>query len=93
MRRATSCAVVVMAVISILVVSFPSLSSTVGLNPNSQTVNRSIKGDRLPIQTISSARQPSSISRTQKKVPVGCDNAFSSISSPQLATVFGRCLV
>jgi hypothetical protein len=31
--------------------------------------------------------------KAQTKVPVGCDKAFSSVSSPQFATVYGRCLV
>ena len=34
-----------------------------------------------------------SLPRAHKKVPVGCDTAFSSVSSPQFATVYGRCLV
>jgi hypothetical protein len=44
------------------------------------------------MRAISRAPHPPSISRAQKK-PLGCDNAFSSIASPQLATVFGRCVV
>jgi hypothetical protein len=44
------------------------------------------------MRAISRAPHPSSISRAQKK-PVGCDNAFTSIASAQLATFSGRCVV
>jgi hypothetical protein len=90
MRRASvvRCAALMAALLSISLISFPSFPSTIGFNPNPQTVNRKLKGDRQR----TTAPLPS-LSRAHKKVPVGCDTAFSPASSPQFATVYGRCLV
>jgi len=61
----------------------------------SPSVDRALKGDRL--RSISPAVFPHqlglrSLPSTQGNIPVGCDRAFSAISSPQLAHVFGRCV-
>ncbi len=67
-------------------------------------VNRSLKGDRLPVAThaslkspvISAAVQPnkpqspSIVQRSQ--IPVGCEAAFSPVSSPRLAYIYRRCM-
>jgi hypothetical protein len=59
------------------------------------TVNRFRKGDRLPLH------HPGMVGRdfrrldglqTQKKVPLGCDHAFSPVSTPALSNVYGRCM-
>lgn len=69
------------------------------------SVNRDRKGDRLPVLNNSDrsnrtgangatlwdlSGQDSSQMRGQ--MPIGCDPAFSPVSSPALATVFGRCM-
>ena len=48
MRRASvvRCAGVMVALLSISLISFPSFPSTIGFSPNPQTVNRELKGDR-----------------------------------------------
>jgi hypothetical protein len=60
------------------------------------SVNRELKGDRLPISNVSPAatRSGSSVdqSETPDQIPVGCDGSFSPISAPQFAHVFGRCM-
>jgi hypothetical protein len=95
-KTVTRCAVVVTALSLIVVVSFPSFPSTVGII-SPQLVDRALKGDRLTITNapavgkIGSKSQPSFVSA--HKVPIGCDRAFSSMSSPQFSTIFGRCLV
>lgn len=79
---------------------FPSLPTTgAGLStaPSRVLVDRTHKGDRLPLaKPANEADQgtPSPV-RTlpQRKIPAGCDPAFSPISSPQLAHVFRRCVV
>ncbi len=62
------------------------------------TVNRELKGDRLPMHD---ALDPSawktdfdSLARAQlpRKIPFGCEPAFSPVASPRLAYVYGRCL-
>jgi hypothetical protein len=68
-------------------------------------VNRSLKGDRLPI-AISGVSRPQlsgspaghdevqSRPRSEQppRIPVGCEAAFSSIASPLLAHVYRRCM-
>jgi hypothetical protein len=60
------------------------------------SVNRELKGDRLPISNVSPAatRSGSSVeqSETPDQIPVGCEESFSPISAPQFAHVFGRCM-
>jgi hypothetical protein len=72
------------------------------------SVNRALKGDRLHINMTPAAapapsvpssparlpdeRRPAQL-RTRAHVPLGCDAAFSPISSPLLAHVFRRCVV
>ena len=99
MRRTTlaRCVGVTVALLSITLISFPSFPNTIGFSP--QTVNRELKGDRQrttapkPLPTKDRPLSLPSLSRAHKKVPVGCDTAFGSVSSPQFATVYGRCLV
>ena len=61
------------------------------------TVNRALKGDRLPLspaagQTLSrSAFRARWQSRTPDEMPIGCEPAFSPVTNPQLAYYYGRC--
>ena len=53
------------------------------------SVNREYKGDRLPLPSdIRSQRR----SQMPAEVPVGCDPAFSPVSSPRMAYFYGRCM-
>lgn len=76
-------------------ISFPSFPSTGLFTVNSPTVDRTFKGDRLPVAASADkiGAPASPMRQTGGKVPVGCDGAFSPISSPLLATVFRRCTV
>jgi hypothetical protein len=63
------------------------------------SVNRALKGDRLPLisDAVNSAvsravLQSQQRSQTPTSIPVGCDAAFSPISSPSLAHVYRRCM-
>jgi hypothetical protein len=69
------------------------------------SVNRYRKGDRLHVLSNSENfnrtgangaiwwdRRGQGSAQTRRKMPVGCDPAFSPVSSPSLAMVFGRCL-
>jgi hypothetical protein len=58
------------------------------------TVNDFRKGDRLPLFRARAVRQevPPIGSQTQGKVPLGCDSSFSPVTSPELATLYGRCI-
>jgi hypothetical protein len=61
------------------------------------SVNREFKGDRLPLPSdinsaVSNGALRSEHSQMPGEIPVGCDAAFSPISSPHLAYVYGRCM-
>jgi hypothetical protein len=74
-------------------VTFPSFSST-GLRVfiPAVSVDRTLKGDRLPLEPLAEkAMAPSASQTLRDKVPIGCDRAFSPISAPRLANVFRRC--
>jgi len=61
---------------------------------NSFTVDRTLKGDRLPVTIApdwqSVFREP--LSRPRVQMPFACDAAFSMISSSAAANYFGRCM-
>jgi hypothetical protein len=57
-----------------------------------QSVNRTTKGDRLPLQAKVSAAASSSLVTSMRRPPIGCDPAFSRAADPARAHVFGRCL-
>ena len=93
---------VMLALFTASFIAFPSFPSTgmFASNP-APSVNRVLKGDRLPL--IGRAMQTHEESPTLPaspvqpaaggRVPVGCEAAFSPISAPQLATIFRRCVV
>lgn len=86
-------------------VAFPSSpnSAPLWLTGRQQiSVNRALKRDRLPLIAAISKSQTSRPhqlelpigprpSQPQAKIPVGCEAAFSPISTPRLANVFRRC--
>jgi hypothetical protein len=89
-------AIVGTALCSIVLISFPSFPSTLGMTYKPILVDRTLKGDRLSSTSSPTKHGPKSkpsLVRTEKRVPVGCDRAFSSMSSPHFSTIFGRCLV
>ena len=67
-------------------------------------VNRFRKGDRLPLVHPNASdsrnnldawrgqRMPGGL-QTQERAPLGCDPAFSPVSSPAPVVVYGRCTV
>jgi hypothetical protein len=60
------------------------------------SVNRQFKGDRLPVPGAPSVARRGLSTQEQsakpQKIPVGCEGAFSPISSPRLAHIVGRCM-
>ena len=60
------------------------------------TVNHEFKGDKLPLTVVNSSAFRGAASRlhagTPEEIPVGCDPAFSVVSSPRLAYFYGRCM-
>jgi hypothetical protein len=88
-------AAVVAALFAASFTSFPSFPSTGLFTVNLPTVDRTFKGDRLPLAASANkiGAPASPTQQTRAKVPVGCDGAFSQISSPRLPNVFRRCTV
>jgi hypothetical protein len=91
---------VMLALFAASFIAFPSFPSTgIFASGSAPTVNRALKGDRLPLvgravptrelESPAVPAQPAS----GGKVPLGCEAAFSSISAPHLANVFRRCVV
>jgi len=59
------------------------------------SVNRDRKGDRLPLhpsRTIWREFRVPDGRQSQQRVPLGCDLAFSPVTSPALSKVYGRCM-
>lgn len=82
-----------------------SLDPLLGAAPNASTgatepahmlVNQFRKGDRLPLVhpgALNSQGRPMPDGlQTRERTPVGCDPAFSPVSSPARAGVYGRCI-
>jgi hypothetical protein len=72
----------------------PSAGAGLAVRTPAFTVDRTYKGDRLPLPSeINSAvsRNETRPSQAAKEIPVGCDPSFSPVSSPSLAYIFGRC--
>jgi hypothetical protein len=71
------------------------LTARTGLDP--QTVNRTVKGDRLPLAPAFHPdvwRRPVELKAPtpDAKLPDGCEAPVSSIANPELARIAGRCI-
>ncbi len=94
---ATALAVCFLALVPFLGAA-PSVGAGYVPSPPGFTVNRALKGDRLPMHDAlnASAWQTDfgSLARASvpHEIPFGCDPSFSPVSSPRLASIYGRCL-
>jgi hypothetical protein len=60
---------------------------------NAQSVDRTHKGDRLPLTAkVTSAATSSPLVTDMRRAPIGCDPAFSRNADPARGHIFGRCL-
>jgi hypothetical protein len=86
---------VMLALFTASFISFPSFPSTgMFTSGPAPSVNRLLKGDRLPSVAVWQHELGSpALPASSGKVPLGCEAAFSSISAPQLAKIFRRCVV
>jgi hypothetical protein len=95
-RTITRLAIVGTALCSIVLISFPSFPSTLGIISKPILVDRTLKGDRLSNTSVPTEHGPKSepsLVRDERRVPVGCDRALSSMAAPEFSTIFGRCMV
>ena len=82
-------------------IAFPSVPNSAPLwltTTPPVSVDRAFKGDRLPLVTpINKSQQFGAPAKPEQarfeKIPVGCDPAFSAISTPRRANIFRRCTV
>ncbi len=100
-------ACVALALIAASLISLPPITSFIGsavanfgMAANATVSNRALKGDKLPVaetrrrpHELEMPASPLPSQAHDQKVPVGCDSAFSSISSPPRANIFRRCMV
>jgi hypothetical protein len=56
------------------------------------SVDRTHKGDRLPLSPKATSRASSPAVTILAKPPVGCEPAFSRVVDPDRAHIFGRCI-
>jgi len=89
--------------LSALLIAGPSVGAGFTSKTPEVAVNRSLKGDRLPVSNRGAVDAPVSnsagrsgdleLSRSgqRPRIPVGCDAAFSPISAPKLAYIYRRC--
>jgi hypothetical protein len=98
-RLAGALATAALALFIVGLVPFLDAVSTAGAGLATRTlpvtVDRSYKGDRLPL--FAEAKSAVSHSETKSsqsphEVPFACEPAFSPVSSPRLALIYGRCL-
>jgi hypothetical protein len=84
------------AVVPFLTVDPTASAGLAGRTPEI-SVNRALKGDRLPLATeinsaISRRERDSRRLQAPGQIPLGCEGAFSPVASPRLAGVYGRCI-
>lgn len=74
----------------------PTVGAGIAAKAPSFSVNRQFKGDLLPLSSAPNGARRGLSTQEQsskpQKIPVGCEGAFSPISSPRLAHVVGRCM-
>jgi len=97
-RIAGALGITSLAIFFISLIPFLGAAPTAGaaIKVPAFTVNRELKGDRLPIPTTrdtASGRAPREqrLDQGAGEIPIGCDPAFSPVTNPQLARYYGRC--
>jgi hypothetical protein len=74
----------------------PTVGAGIAAKAPSFSVNRQFKSDRLPVSSAPNVARRGLSTQEQsskpQKIPVGCEGAFSPISSPRLAHIVGRCM-
>ena len=83
------------AAVGLIAGAFPAAVSTPGAASTAQhavSVNRTNKGDRLPLTLKRTSNVSSPAVAVKSRPPVGCDPAFSRVADPARAHIFGRCI-
>ena len=69
-------------------------ASVFGTEVVSESVNRTLKGDRMAVVYAVAKKRPTKAGRDSKppKRVVGCEPLFSPVASPAMAHLTGRCM-
>lgn len=94
-RLAAAAGVVSLASFGAALITLPAPTTSAGVSPPAPTisVNRALKGDRLPAAAGPGRLGSPARALPRGRIPLGCDGAFSPVSSPRLADIFRRCMV
>ncbi len=88
--------IVAIGVVSCLAVGgFTATGAGAALNAQPQntiSIDRTSKGDRLPVVLKRTPTTSSPYLSTLQRPPIGCDPAFSRTAEPERAHIFGRCI-
>lgn len=90
--------VAIAAVAFVVGFGMSDLTARSGAAPSGPSVNRVLKGDRLPLAPavrpngMRQAPKANSPRETAAKLPIGCDALASSLASRQAARIAGRCV-
>lgn len=87
---------------SLVIMTVAALATTMAPNDSGRqraalvSVDRTNKSDRLPDTSISKTHANSSLltttpQATPRRLPLGCDPAFSSLADPTRANIYKRC--
>jgi hypothetical protein len=104
LRMASATALVALAFVILGLDPFlrgdPSSGAGLSSGNPAMSVDRTLKGDRQPVSNSTLLYTPDwqsefgalSNAQSHAQMPIGCDPAFSPISSPAQSTVYGRCM-
>jgi hypothetical protein len=101
LSRVAASARIIAVAVACVVMSGPVAGSVSGINTSATTpealvsVNRVNKGDRLtqaPTDRLSHNSTSMEVVVPLKRVPLGCDPAFSPFADPALAHIYKRCM-
>ena len=95
-RRAAKNIALIGIVGCLAVTGFAAAVTGAGAALNSQSdgvsVDRTHKGDRLPLAVKDTPTVSSPVVTTLSQPPIGCEPAFSRAADPKRAHIFGRCI-
>jgi hypothetical protein len=89
--------IVVVGVVSCLAVTGFAVAVTgagpaLSAQPDTVSVNRTHKSNRLPLVPKHASTVSSPAVTTLSRPPIGCESAFSRVADPKRAYIFGRCI-
>ena len=95
-RRAAKTIALVGVVGCLAVTGFAAAVTGAGAALNTQSdilsVDRTRKGDRLPLALKHTSTVASPVVTTLSRPPIGCEPAFSRAADPKRSHIFGRCI-